>query len=112
MSNKTYGSMDGFGFKVIATGEFIDQGYLITVHSIRLSPEALNVWYTSKVRDHPSFHETIEAWKAYKAEKERLRREWEDRIAKFIGYESGRDSSFCVTQSVSEIFTIITMERM
>lgn len=111
MSNKTYGSMTGFGFKVIATGEFIDQGYLITVHSIRLSPEALNAWYTSRVTHYPSSCNTIEALKSYKAEKEKLRREWEDRIAKLIGYESGGDSSFCVNQSVSEIFTIVIMER-
>lgn len=111
MLNKTYGSMDGFGFRVIATGDFIDQGYLITVHSIRLSPEALNAWYTSKVKGAPAFYESREAWEAYKAEKEQLRREWEERIAKLIGYESGEDSSFCITQSVSEIFTIVIMER-
>ena len=111
MLNKTYGSMDGFGFRVIATGEFIDQGYLITVHSVRLSPEALNAWYMSKTHECPEYYDSREAWEAYKAEKGQLRREWEDRIAKLIGYESGGDSSFCVTQSVSEIFTIVIMER-
>lgn len=111
MSSKTYGSMDGFGFKVIATGEFIDEGYLITVHSIRLSPEALNAWYMSKTHECPEYYDSREEWEAYKAEKGQLRREWEERIAKLIGYESGGDSRFCITQSVSEIFTIVIMER-
>lgn len=111
MSNKTYGSMSGFGFKVMATGEFIDQGYLITVHSIRLSPEALNAWYTSKVKGAPAFHESREAWEAYKAEKEQLRREWENRVAELIGYVNSGDSSFCVTHNVGDIFTIVIMER-
>lgn len=105
MSSKTYGSMDGFGFKVIATGEFIDEGYLITVHSIRLSPEALGIWHISKTKGVPSVHD------AYKSGKKQLHREWEDKIAKLIGYESSGDSGFSVTQNVSNIFTIVIMER-
>lgn len=111
MLSEVHGSVDGFGFGVIATARFVDKDYLVTVHSIRLGAVALNAWYASEALDVPFFCTSRRAWEVYKAEKEQLRREWENRVAELIGYVSSEDSSFCVTHNVGDIFTIVIMER-
>lgn len=111
MLSEVHGSVDGFGFGVIATAKFVDKGYFVTVYSIRLSTVALDAWYASEVLGVPFFCTSQRAWEVYKAEKEQLRREWENRVGELIGYVSSEDSSFCVTHNVGEIFTIVIMER-
>lgn len=111
MLSEVHGSVDGFGFGVIATARFADKGYFVTVHSIRLSDVAFNAWYASEILDVPFFYTSQRVWEVYKAEKEQLRRKWENRMAELIGYVSSEDSSFCVTHNVGDIFTIVIMER-
>lgn len=111
MLSEVHGSVDGFGFGVIATARFTDKGYFVTVHSIRLSDVAFNAWHASEALGAPLLHTSQRAWEAYEAEKERLRREWENRMAELIGYVSSEDSSFYVTHNVGNIFTIVIMER-
>lgn len=111
MLSEVHGSVDGFGFGVIATAKFIDKGYFVTVHSIRLNAVALNAWYASEVLGAPFFCTSQRELEVYKAEKEQLRRELENRIAELIGCVNSGDSSFCVTHNVGDIFTIVIMER-
>lgn len=112
MSKKVYGNIKGFGLIEISTGEFIDEGCLITAHTVRLSPEALNAWHTSKAYEDPEDYDSRQEWEAYKAEKDRLREEWQRKVKRLIGLGDDNDRKFFITQNVSEIFTIVTMERV
>ena len=118
MSSKTYGSMDGFGFKVIATGEFIDEGYLVTAYIVRLSPEALityrKIWKAYSIPEYlfSKYYDSREEWELYIKENDRLRKEWKDKIKKLIGLEDDADKDIIITANIVEIFTIIIAEEV
>ncbi len=93
MSN-IYGNEE-FGFEVLSTTSFIDQGYKVVVQVVRVNQEAIVSYYD--------------------AVREGTKVDFENRVLALLGCEfvDGRRSrGATVTQCVSEIFTVVTMERV
>ena len=99
---------DDFGFEIITEGNFEDQGFCISTIMIRLSCTAMNEWLMSRV-SNIHMYETKQEQKTYKAQKEAMRAAWERKILdklKFTG-----ETGYSITQSVSEIFTVVLFEN-
>jgi len=101
---------DKFGFEIVAKGQFVDQGYLVKTIVIRLSGSALNAWLESEILSGRMTYETEKAWNDYKARKVKLREDWERKILQKLNFEKNDNTSACIAQNVSELFTVVLME--
>ncbi|MCC8128602.1 MAG: hypothetical protein LIO51_01505 [Clostridiales bacterium] len=93
MSN-IYGNEE-FGFEALSTTSFTDQGYKVVVQVVRLNQEAIVSYYD--------------------AAREGAKVDFENRVLALLGCEfidGRRPRGATVTQCVSEIFTVVTMERV
>lgn len=101
-----------FNVSVVTNGTFEDQGYEIATTVIRLNPVAMNEWiFSSLLNDRPCY-ETMEEWEAYKAETEEKRKNWESKVLEKLGISKAEDCGLSITQSVSEVFTVVYMEPL
>lgn len=106
-----------FEIKVISKGAFIDEGvypntkYLVDVTTIRLNHVALNAWHSSVVMNCRECYDTDKEWEQYKAKCKSRRCECEKLITKSLGIDTNQ-GSVSVTQSLSEIFTVVHIREV
>lgn len=100
-----------FKIEVITEGQFVDCGYLIKMVVIRVNPDAMNEYISSGVLNTRDVYETTEEWNAYKEEKAKRRQEWERKVAEKLGIVEGEVDSLVISQSLSEIFTVVYMSK-
>jgi len=103
---------DGFGFEVVTKGQFVDQGYLVKTIVIRLGSSAMNEWFKSEISNWRTTYGTEEKWNDYKAQKAKLREDWEQKILQKLNFVKNDNISACITQNVAEIFTVVLMEQV
>ena len=104
---------DKFAIEIISKGSFIDddpsfkgKGYVVETFVIRLNHVSLNEWILSKVREDQDSYETTEKWEAHCEERKARRAALEKRITEELDIDPNR-GSVSITQSVSEIFTVV-----
>ena len=108
-------SNERFEIEIISKSEFVDdysaenKNFLVTIWNIHVSMEALRNWAASDVpseSDEPFFgsHEEYEA-EVQRCENER--KEFEEKIEKFLGREN-----ISISQAHAEFFTAITIEEI
>ena len=91
-------------------GSFKDQGYEIATTVIRLNLVAMNEWIFSSLLNDRLCYETIEEWEVYMAETEEKRKDWENKVLEKLGITKAENCGLSITQSVSEIFTVVYMK--
>lgn len=99
--------MDGdFGFNMVTYGWFIDSGYMVNVYVVRMMGRAINDYILSDVNlgDRENM-----AWVSAAT---RRRAEWEKKVLDLLGFRRTAETSAAITEVLSEIFTIVTMERI
>ena len=109
-----------FGIEVITSGSFVDtesdfKGGAVTISTwvIRLNPETLEAWNASRPIDLDDWEWFGNSW----AEVEKVEadhRATRDKIAGKVMEELGlkpKDTGFTLTQNVSEIFTVVYMQK-
>lgn len=99
--------MDGdFGFNMVTYGWFIDSGYMVNVYVVRMKGRAINDYILSELNlgDQGST-----AWVTAQM---RRRAEWEKKVLDLLGFRRTAETSAAITEVLSEIFTIVTMERI
>lgn len=99
-----------FKIEVITEGQFVNCGYLIKTVVIRVNPDAL-VEYISNYSYARNVYGTREEWNDYKDEKARRRYEWKWKVAEQLGIVEGEVDSLAISQSLSEIFTVVYMTK-
>lgn len=102
--------MGKFDFEIVTEGSFDDAGYTISTIVIRLNQTAMNEYIMSGNLNCRECYETKEEWEIYKARKEAERQAWERKIREGLKFMS--DTGYEITQSVSEIFTVVLFERV
>lgn len=100
-----------FRIEVVTEGQFVDCGYLIKTIVIRVNPDAMNEYISSGVLNTRYTYETMKEWEAYKEEKAKRRQEWEGKVAEKLGIVKGETDSLVISQSLSEIFTVVYMSK-
>lgn len=104
---------DGFGFEIIAKGQFVDQGCSVKTIVIRLNGSAMNEWHKSaNLNLSDIMYEPIEEFEERQARRERLREDWEREILQKLNFAKNDNTSACITQNVAEIFTVVLMEQV
>lgn len=106
--NRVYG--DDFGFETVTEGTFEDQGCKVKTIVVRLSASAMNEWIMSSVLNCRETYDTYNEWETYKEKKNQQRIEWNKKILQKLGFT--QSEGFSISQSVSEIFTIVLFERL
>ena len=103
-----------FAIQVIAKGAFVDSGsgggkvYLIETTTVRMNHIALNAWLLSHSLNCRECYNTDAEWEAHKAEYEERRKAVIAKIKDALGIEIDADKeSVCITQSLSEVFSIV-----
>lgn len=111
MVEDIYAEDVGFAYQLVSLGTFYDRvpcyeegreynDYLVCTYVIRLSPDALREFFRAQRKDREEERSGgyMEACKC--------------KIAEMMGIELKKHMSFDVTQNVSEIFTVVTIERL
>lgn len=109
---------DDFAAEIISKGCFCDDNpnfrgavYLIETTVLRLNPVACNEWLPTVALNGRNSYDTEEEWQKYCKDKEAMQKAFEDKIAAICGYDSSA-GSISVTQSVSEIFTVVYIHKI
>ena len=106
-------SSERFEIEIISKSEFVDdysaenENFLVTIWNIHVSGEALWNWITSEI---PSFDSSFDSREEYAAEVHRCaveRREFKEKIEKFLGQEN-----VSISQAHAEFFTAIKIEKI
>lgn len=106
-----------FAIQVISKGSFVDNGtyvdssFLVEATTIRLNHVALNAWISSITWNHRECYDTNEEWEAHKAEYAERRKTVEVKITKTLEIDSDK-GSVCITQSQSEVFTVVHIRKI
>jgi hypothetical protein len=107
---------DEFTIQVIAKGSFVDRGkedgnsYLIEVFTLRLNHVALNAWILSGTFNCRECYNTNEEWEAHKAKYKAKREVWNKQITEIVGINPDT-GSISITQSQSEVFTVVHIQE-
>lgn len=101
-----------FDVEIVTEGQFVDQGYLVKTIVIRLNSVAMNEFILSDILNCRECYETENEWQEYKTKKTKKREEWENKILQKFGFVKNDKNSFCIAENVSEIFTVVIMERL
>lgn len=101
-----------FDVEIVTEGQFVDQGYLVKTIVIRLNSVAMNEFILSDILNCRECYETENEWQEYKAKKTKKREEWENKILQKFGFVKNDKNSVCIAENVSEIFTVVIMERL
>ena len=120
MDNKIFEG-DDFAIQVIARGAYIDEGsgadkiFAIESTVIRLNHVALNTWIMSRMgncRDcYVDGEEGDREWEAHKAKMEEESEAFKAQIIYDLGIDT-TDSSVCITQALSEVFTVVHIRKI
>ena len=106
-------SIELFEIEIISKSEFVDdysaenKNFLVTIWNIHVSGEALWNWITSEI---PPFNFSFDNHEEYETEVQRCeneRREFKEKIEKFLGREN-----ISISQAHAEFFTAIKIEEM
>lgn len=101
-----------FDVEIVTEGQFVDQGYLVKTIVIRLNSVAMNEFILSDILNCRECYETENEWQEYKDKKTKKREEWENKILQKFGFVKNDKNSVCIAENVSEIFTVVIMERL
>lgn len=107
-----------FAIQVIAEGSYVDNGcgdgksFLIETTIVRMNHIALNAWILSCMWNCRECYNTDEEWESYKAKKADERKAVETNIISALGIKANvNKGSICITQSQSEVFTVVHISR-
>jgi hypothetical protein len=104
-----------FAVQVIAKGAFVDSGsgrvFMLEAIAIRLNHVAYREWQGFIVWNSRDTYDTDDEWERYKVEKEAKREVWEAKIKSALHLEDA-EGSVCITQSQSEIFTVVHIYKI
>lgn len=95
-----------FGFDMVTYGWFIDSGYMVNVYVVRMKGRAVNDYILSDVS---LGDQENTAWVSAQT---RRRAEWEKKVLDLLSFRRTAGTSAIITEVVSEIFTIVTMEQI
>jgi hypothetical protein len=107
-----------FDFDVMARGNFIDTGtggvpFRIEAITLRLNHIAYNEHLSFESFDPPECYNTDAEWEQHKAEKQQARIAWKKAIVDRLGlYEEKGKADVTITEAMSEVFTVVFMERL
>ena len=73
---------------------------------------AMNEFILSDILNCRECYETENEWQDYKAKKTKKREDWENKILQKFGFVKNDKNSVCIAENVSEIFTVVIMERL
>lgn len=86
--------------------------YIIDTCVVKLDKATLNAWLNSELKYGRENYETAEEWEAYRAEKVEKRAEIKDILFELVGFEKSENASITITRNVSEIFTLVRIEKV
>lgn len=95
--------------EIISQSQFIDNNYLVTTLIIRLFDETMNEAILSDPINDRLCYNTIDAYKKYIETVKKRRKDFENKIRKELNLQSY--PSFTITQSLSEIFTVVAIRN-
>lgn len=103
-----------FGIEIIAKGSFKDEETPIIVSTIviRVNAKALNDFIYTTVWNDRMCYDTDEEYEEYLAMKEEALLTWKKKIAELLNIPWNNHEGFCITQNVSEIFTVVSMKKI
>jgi hypothetical protein len=108
---------DKFVIQVIARGAFVDDGagggqsYMVETYTLRLNHVALNAWILSDLLNCREFYSTIEEWEEHKAKQKTKREAVKSQVLDVLNIDPNTGSA-CITQSLSEIFTLVHIRKI
>ena len=106
-------SIELFEIEIISKSEFVDdysaenKNFLVTIWNIHVSGEALWRWLTSEMPESDTFFNSREEYIAEVQRCENERREFKEKIEKFLGREN-----ISISQAHAEFFTAIKIEEI
>lgn len=108
---------DEFSLQVISSGSFLDNDpgfrgkvYLVETATIRLNHIAMNEWADAQIYNCRDCYENDQDYQDYLARKEAIKKAFDDKIISALGF--GRAAgSICITQAVSEVFTVVHIHQ-
>ena len=103
---------ENFDVEIVTEGQFVDQGCLVKTIVIRLNGVAMNEFILPDILNCRECYETENEWQDYKAKKTKKREDWENKILQKFGFVKNDKNSVCIAENVSEIFTVVIMERL
>jgi hypothetical protein len=108
---------DNFAIQLMAKGSFIDNGtgsdcsYLVEAFTLRLNHIALNAWILSETFNCRECYDTNDEWEVHKAEYNERRNVWNKQIVDILEIDSDA-GSVSITQSQSEVFTVVHIRKI
>lgn len=107
---------NNFQAQLISRGSYVDTdpsymgwAYLVTTYVLRLNPAGLNEYILSSVLSDRYSFATDSEWEEHKAKKKHLQAEFTERIRESLGIPQVLNP--VITQSLSEVFTAVTIEE-
>ena len=101
-----------FGFEIITEGQFVNQGCTIRTAVIRLNDAAMYEYILSDIVGCPEFHGGQKNYREYVSRQTKRREAWENEILQGLDFVKNDENSACISENVSEIFTVILMEQL
>lgn len=108
--------MYNFKIELLSKASYVDSDscdnkeFLCTAYVIKLNHEALNEYIKLNISNSRELYETNEELEAYQAQKEQQRSNFNAKICNVLGIELSENQSVCINQSLTEIFTVVTIQ--
>lgn len=99
--------MDSKDLEIVAQGEFFDEGYHVKTLVIRLLGELRQEELDAHEWNDRCCYETEDEWRVYHEAKQEKHKRLEEKVRGMIGL--GDSESFVLSNSLSEIFTVVAM---
>lgn len=103
-----------FGIEILAKGSFKDEetSIIVSIIVIRANARAMNDFIDTTIWNDRMCYNTDEEYEEYLSMKEESLLTWKKKIAELLNIPWNNHEGFCITQNVSEIFTVVSMSKI